>query len=245
MGAKARYANIYAALAGRKPHKRLWHHQWLSTYALERDLRRLLPKMKGRVLDVGCGTKPYGRWLTNASEHVGIDIFSGPTVDRVFDGMTIPFADASMDAVLCTQVLEHAVDASHLCDEIVRVLKPTGLLVASLPFLGNEHDAPHDYRRYTVYGLAGCWPDALTVDEVRREGGIGSTLGIMLLNWWEIASTQSRILFLIKVVTLPIFLLVSLLVNILGAALDTLDRTGCFYGDVLLVGHKAPGDGHP
>ena len=47
MGPKARYAALYATLAGRKGRMFPWHFQWLSIYALERDLRRILPRYRG------------------------------------------------------------------------------------------------------------------------------------------------------------------------------------------------------
>ncbi|HLZ21207.1 MAG TPA: class I SAM-dependent methyltransferase [Ktedonobacterales bacterium] len=242
MGPKARYAALYAALAGRKGHMFPWHFQWLSIYALERDLRRILPRYKGIVLDVGCGMQPYRAWMSEAERVIGADVVKGRYVDILFDGARLPLPDASVDGMLCTQVMEHVRpdDLPALCGELARVARPGALLVYSLPFMGHEHGAPDDYRRLTGFGAATFLP-GFTTETVIREGGIGSTIGTMLLAWWEVASTQSRFLFVVKLVTLPVFLLVSMLVNILGWLWDRLDRTERFYGDVLVVASRSPG----
>src|SRR5437660_11977884 len=78
-GGKA-YDRIIAWLCGR-PRLYPWHFQWLAVRDLYRDLRHLLPTLAGRVLDVGCGEKPYAQWLTSAHEHVGLDVYAGPAVD--------------------------------------------------------------------------------------------------------------------------------------------------------------------
>jgi hypothetical protein len=57
------YASTYPQVAGSHPDVRRWHVQWLSTSIVVRDLAPELHALTGRVLDVGCGRKPYARWL--------------------------------------------------------------------------------------------------------------------------------------------------------------------------------------
>jgi hypothetical protein len=57
------YRATYDTLCGRHPWERHWHFQWLAATDLRRELRRTLPKLSGRVLDVGCGQKPYTVWM--------------------------------------------------------------------------------------------------------------------------------------------------------------------------------------
>ena len=112
----------------------------------------------GRVLDVGCGTKPY-LFLFPSWEFVGIDVESsgrpaeGKDVDAWFDGLTIPYASESCDAALCTEVLEHAVDPDRLAAEMWRVLRPDGRLLVTVPFMWGEHEMPFDFRRYGSEGI--------------------------------------------------------------------------------------------
>ena len=63
------------------------------------------------------------------------------------------FKNETFDAVLCTEVLEHTVDDRKVINNIYNVLKSNGVLIISVPFTYVMHEAPHDYRRYTYYGI--------------------------------------------------------------------------------------------
>ena len=111
----------------------------------------------GRLLDVGCGSKPY-RQLFDVSEYVGLDIDSETarrrgTADFLYDGNRFPFDDARFDAVLCNQVLEHVFNPDSFVTEMHRVLAPGGKLLLTVPFIWDEHEQPWDYARYSSFGL--------------------------------------------------------------------------------------------
>lgn len=112
-----------------------------------------------RMLDVGCGLKPYASMFAH-SEYIGIDVdISGrkeseKAADLVFDGIHIPAEDESLDAILCTEVLEHAVDPAALVAEMFRVLRSGGRLCITVPFIWGLHELPYDFRRFTPNGLA-------------------------------------------------------------------------------------------
>jgi SAM-dependent methyltransferase len=115
------------------------------------------PFLEGEVLDVGCGRKPYREFI-KASRYVGVDIDNPSTralaaVDIYYDGRTLPFANASFDAVLCSQVLEHVFAPDEFLREIHRVLRPGGVLLLATPFTWDEHEQPHDFARYSSFGL--------------------------------------------------------------------------------------------
>ena len=100
------------------------------------ELRPLFPELTGEVLDVGCGRKPY-RAHVAATRYVGVDVETEATrghgdVDVFYDGRTLPFATASFDGVLCSQVLEHVFTPEDFLREIARVLRPGGRLVYSV-----------------------------------------------------------------------------------------------------------------
>jgi SAM-dependent methyltransferase len=84
---------------------------------------------------------------------VAIDIRRGTGVDLLTDAHALALADASFDVVLCTEVLEHLREPQRAIDEMHRVLKPGGSLLLTTRFLFPIHDAPHDYYRFTKYGL--------------------------------------------------------------------------------------------
>jgi SAM-dependent methyltransferase len=115
------------------------------------------PMLSGRLLDVGCGTKPY-QPLFDVDAYIGLDIDSEASrkrgiADHHYDGNTFPFADASFDSILCNQVLEHVFNPDEFLGEIVRVLKPGGKLLLTVPFVWDEHEQPFDYARYSSFGL--------------------------------------------------------------------------------------------
>jgi SAM-dependent methyltransferase len=235
----SRFWRVYGLIAGVHPRLRPWHAQWLSGSIIYRDLRRVLPELHGRVLDVGCGDKPYASWLSSADEHVGIDVTAGPQVDVVIDPHEPwPLADGSFDAALCLQVIEHASDVDNLLSQTERVLRPGGRLVVTVPFAYSEHDDPHDYRRLSRHGVQRLLGERFDVIEVRPQGGIGSTAGVLLLNWVELMAFRSRPALGLFMLALPVWLVFSLMVNLLGALADRLDRTSACYGNVLGVAAK-------
>jgi SAM-dependent methyltransferase len=120
-------------------------------------LKPLLAELRGEVLDVGCGRKPYRKYVS-ATRYVGVDIDTPVTrkwaaADVFYDGRTLPFADKSFGGVICTQVLEHVFTPAEFLGELHRVLRPGGQLVLAVPFVWDEHEQPHDFARYSSFGL--------------------------------------------------------------------------------------------
>lgn len=124
---------------------------------LREGLRPWLAELKGDVLDVGCGCKPY-RDLVPAARYIGLDVDTPFTrqvgaAEVFYDGQTFPLPEGGFDGVLCSQVLEHVFTPEAFLGEIRRVLRPGGLLVLTVPFMWDEHEQPHDFARYSSFGL--------------------------------------------------------------------------------------------
>ena len=131
----------------------------LQLLTIYRFLRGHLTTCKGRVLDVGAGEAPW-RELLSEAEYVGVDVeVAGEFGMRhkaditYYDGNTLPFADASFDHVLCTEVLEHVPEPRRFLVELHRVLRRGGSLVLTVPWSARLHHVPHDYTRFTRFGL--------------------------------------------------------------------------------------------
>lgn len=122
----------------------------------------------------------------------------------ICDAHDLPFADASMDAVVVQAVLEHVVDPVRCVAEIHRVLKPGGLVYSDTPFMQQVHGRQFDFTRFTRLGHRRLFR---RFDEV--ESGITCGPGMalawslryFLMSFWDnetyraVASGFSRIAF--------------------------------------------------
>lgn len=106
-----------------------------------------------RVLDVGCGSKPYLPYFEPyADAYVGVDI-GNPAADLEGSVEALPVEDAAFDVVLCTQVLEHVDHPAQAVRELHRVTAPGGRVLASTHGVQVYHPSPTDYWRWTHAGL--------------------------------------------------------------------------------------------
>lgn len=101
----------------------------------------------------GCGYRLWKGDLVNRTKLYHLDIFPLKGVSLVGDAHFLPFADNSIDSLICQAVLEHVHDPRQVIKEANRVLKPGGYLYLEVPFLQGFHADPHDYQRYTIEGL--------------------------------------------------------------------------------------------
>lgn len=151
-------------------------------------LSKLAPLARGRLLDVGCGDKPYEYlFRPYVLEYIGVEreITFTATSASVrsegvirYEGDRLPFDDASFDTVLCVQVLEHTPDPQALMMELARVLHPEGILILSAPFSFRLHEEPYDFFRYSPHGLGVlCAKAGLLVEGLHPQGSLWSLLG--------------------------------------------------------------------
>ncbi len=166
---------------------RWWAVDYLVASVLQRDLARYLPLLSGHTLDLGCGNAPYRHLLVNVSRHIGYDIDRLGRADVVGTAVALPFAARSFDSVLCTQVIEHVAEPWRMFDEIARVLRPGGRVLLSAPQAWRLHEQPHDYYRFTCYGLTYLAERAsLRVRTWSAQGGVWRLVGQAINNWlWE------------------------------------------------------------
>ncbi len=172
----------------------VWYSSFVNPYFIARY--GLFKKIKDfsdqdfsgqKILDIGCGEKPYQNLFLNYKEYVGIDIEGGghndesKNVDKFYDGKKIPFPDGSFENVICTQVLEHVDDSELLLNEISRILKKGGKVFLTMPFVWNEHEVPFDYRRFTRYEHFRIFNKAgLTVEKIENTSGLFGVCGQLI-----------------------------------------------------------------
>jgi SAM-dependent methyltransferase len=80
------------------------------------------------------------------------DVVAGPGIDLVCDGHDLPLVEDAVDFVVVTTVLEHVLDPKRVVEEIGRVLRPGGAVVATTPFMTQVHMGAHDFQRFTDLG---------------------------------------------------------------------------------------------
>lgn len=122
--------------------------------AITRLSRRLEVPADGRVLDHGCADMPYRSLFPEGVEFTGADLPGNPLAGvEIGEDGSLPLDDASFDAVLSTQVLEHVGDpAAHLAESF-RVLEPGGRMLLSTHGIMIYHPDPLDLWRWTSAGL--------------------------------------------------------------------------------------------
>jgi SAM-dependent methyltransferase len=157
-------------------------------------MRFAAPLTSGKLLDVGCGRKPYEHFFRPyVSEYIGIeneatlsttvDSASG-AADHYYDGNILPFEDSFFDTVISVSVLEHTPTPHLLFKEMSRVLKPGGKMIAHVPFSFRLHEEPHDYYRFTCHALRSlCAANDLSVKDVVAQGTLWTVIGHKLTTY--------------------------------------------------------------
>ena len=153
------------------------------------------------VVDLGCGNKPYADYFQ--AKYIGIDPFPGTKADIIANAWETGLADASVDAVIMNQSLEHIPETEKTVRETWRILKPGGLVLVTVPQTVRNHGIPlkpaeapiHDldpailpywnvdYWRFTKYGLRKCLEQAgFAILDLHPCGGVYALLGQVFLD---------------------------------------------------------------
>jgi len=143
-----------------------------------------------KLLDAGAGQCQYKSLFAHC-EYTSLDTGVGDPswdyshLDVLAPLEKMPFASDTFDFILCTEVLEHVSEPVPCVEEMFRVLKKGGTLFLTVPFFHIEHQIPHDYFRYTSYGLKLlCAKAGFDENAVRVE-----PIGGLFLRWsYEVTS---------------------------------------------------------
>lgn len=149
----------------------------------------------GDVVDLGCGTAGYRDFIRRSgARYTGVDwahsLHGTDSADIVADlTADFPLESECADVVTAFQVLEHIPNPAHFLSECERLLRPGGRLFLTTPFMCHIHEAPHDYYRFTRYGLAHLVTQAgLTVETIEESTGFWHTW-VLKFNYHETLRT--------------------------------------------------------
>jgi SAM-dependent methyltransferase len=182
-------------------------HSYLTLIALRKALLHasqtaLIPGKKYRILDLGCGEKPYYPLFKNwAAEYIGIDIYAG---DLRGIGEFLPFRNNSFDLIISTQTLEHVNDPLKVISEISRVLTPGGIIILSTHGIWYNHG---DHWRWTESGLLKIFSSYFQVKILENGGAI--------LCFFQFLCFYAMLVPIFREIIIPVF-------NTAGEILDTL-----------------------
>ncbi len=182
--------------------------------------------MTGRMMDFGCGSKPY-RTLFKVDEYVGVDYYNeghphdNEQIDVFYDGETLPLEDNYFDSVLSTEVFEHLFNLDDILKEINRVMKKDGHLLVTCPFVWNEHEVPYDYARYTRFALQIIMQkNGFEIIEYSKSGNfLTAVFQLWILYWYTLFYKKRNRFFLLRWLYKLAIVLPS---NILGELLNRL-----------------------
>lgn len=137
---------------------KIYNTVYLTRKKLLEGISKYAHLLKGRMLDFGCGSKPY-KALIHADEYVGLDFegqghdHANEQIDFFYDGKKFPFPDESFDSALSSEVFEHVFNLEQIIPELHRVLKKGAVVLITCPFAISEHEAPNDFARYTSFAI--------------------------------------------------------------------------------------------
>ncbi|OGG45063.1 MAG: hypothetical protein A3F84_09020 [Candidatus Handelsmanbacteria bacterium RIFCSPLOWO2_12_FULL_64_10] len=165
----------------------MFSKNWLVHRITRRHVAEAVRYARGRMLDVGCGGRPYrGLFTPVVSFYIGVDRRDDPAPDVKGDAQALPFRAEGFDTILCSQVLEHLPEPGRALAEMGRALRAGGHLIVTAPHIWGLHEEPHDYYRFTRYGLCHLMRQAgLEVVEVRAMAGYWVTAGARFCYYLE------------------------------------------------------------
>lgn len=214
------------------------NHNYNIRRLLYSSLKKNAPKLSGKILDFGCGSKPYEHLFVNATEYIGVDYeIEGrkenlDKIDFFYDGKKIPFEDNTFDGILCTEVLEHVFNIDELLSEFYRVLKPNGKAIITTPFMWEEHEMPYDFARYTSVAVKFLYEKhGFLIKEQTKSGNTIHVIFQFSLNYFKNIFGKNKIVR--QIVLLPFIFIFNFLSLSLGLILPE-DKTA-FFNNIVIV----------
>jgi len=162
-------------------------YAFITNRLIETSVRRFAHELQGRVIDVGCGTKPYLPYFSHATAYTSCDVTAMRCqVDLICPADRIPVEAQTFDSVLCTEVLEHVPDPLSVMREFYRILTRDGRVLITVPMFWPAHEQPWDFRRFPGHGLLHlAYASSFRVDYLAPRGGKVAMVGQVVLTAFQ------------------------------------------------------------
>lgn len=163
------------------------NHGFIAVNLIERSIALLAPELVGDFLDVGCGAQPYLSYFGHVASHKACDFDpQRGDVDFACPADKVPLPDASVDSILCTEVLEHVPDPMAVWCEFFRLLRPGGRVLLTTPMYWPPHELPYDFYRYPEHGLRRLIAESgFELLAILPRGGPWAMWGQVTLHVWQ------------------------------------------------------------
>lgn len=202
-------------------------HNWRVIKDAENWLRSHSQLFRGVVVDLGCGERAYEEFiLKTADKYIGVDWSESiheHKADIISDlNQPLQIDSQQADTVISFSVLEHLNEPQVMLESAYNLLKPGGKLIIQVPFQWRVHEAPHDYYRFTPFGLKHLLTKAGFTEIVIFPSGGFFTTWITKLNYFTIRAVRGP--FWLKRFIKMAFLLLWIPDQLFAPLLDKLDR---------------------
>jgi len=196
----------------------IWQYRWLLKKHMLTPLSEYAQKYtNGRLLDIGCGDKPYqSLFPSKISINMGLDTNRIPTKADIYGSVTaLPIKSNSINTVLCVWVLDDVPEPNHIFVEVSRVLKKGGkfLLVANQS--DGLHFEPNCFYLFTKYAIKHlAEKNSMQILEYKEIGGVWIMIGRKFITYFSKICSKLFILKLLK----------PLILSVLNAVFWSLDK---------------------
>jgi len=149
----------------------------------------------GLLVDIGSGNTPYKQFFKGKiKDYITIDTinFKGNKPDIFGSALNLPIKDNSIDTIFSSQVLEHVPNPNKMINEIHRVLKEGGICILTTHMANPLHGEPHDYFRFTKYGLKQLFKEFSKIEKIEENGG--ALLSISQFIIWGLSEKLPKII---------------------------------------------------
>lgn len=132
-------------------------------------------------------------------------------------------------------MLEHVFNINELLSELNRVLKPNGMALITTPFMGEEHEMPYDFARYTTPALLNLYKkNGFTVDEHHKLGNGIHVVFQFCINYCKNTFLKNKILR--QLLLIPFIFIFNMLALILGLILPKDNKS--YFNNIFILSKK-------